>query len=101
MLYCIVHIRRCFVGDDYLQNHNDLIKFDSEEKALEYLKNLKACKFGDRGIQNIIPDVPDIRGKIINERGDIYGYKDANDEYHYLALVQMQEERRNEFLKNE
>lgn len=97
MIYCIVHIRKCFVGDEWVQNHHDNIKYNSMEDALDYIKRNSARKLGDPEWQN---PVPDIRRHIINERGTIYGYYDANDESHYFSLVEMEESRKNEFIKS-
>ena len=98
MIYCIVSIRKCFVGDEYVQNHHDLEKFNSMNAADDFIKRHGARKLGDQDWQN---PVPDIRRHIINERGTIYGFYDANDEAHYFALVEMEESRKNEFLKSE
>jgi hypothetical protein len=95
MIYCIVMIRKCFVGDEYVQNHHDNLKFEKIEDAQKYINNHSARKLGDDNWQH---PVPDIRRHIINERGTIYGYYDANDEAHYFSLVEMEETRKNKFL---
>lgn len=97
MVYCIVPIRKCFVGDEYVQNHHENIRFESLDLAQKYIDSVYGKKLGEE-CQRCVPD---IRRHIINERGTIYGYLDANDEVHYFALVEMEEKRRNEFLKNE
>ncbi len=93
MKYCIVEIRKCYVGDDYLQNHYNCHLYDSRAEALIYLNDYGAKLLGESDCQ-----VPDIRNRIINERGETYGFLDANGESHYFALVELDEKRKNEFL---
>lgn len=95
MVYAIVNIRKCLVGDEYVQNHYDNSVFEKLEEAQQFIKEHSARKLGEGHYQR---DIPDIRRHIINERGEIYGYFDDNDEVHYFALVEMEESRRNKFL---
>lgn len=73
-------------------------RFDSEQDAKNFLSNLKCCfALGD------VPkchEVYDIRGKIINERGTIYSYIE-DDCTKYVALVEMEDERRNSFIQEQ
>lgn len=101
IIYCLIPIRKCYIGEDYLQNNYDIIRqFDTKEEAIVFLKTKKCCTLLGFDKQ-ICEDILDIRGNIINERGEIYGYLDDNQEVHYIALVDMPDTRRNSFLKNE
>lgn len=96
MKYCIVDVIKCTLGEEYVQNHYNCRIYDTRKEAEDYLAvyNAKPLTSSDNFC------VPDIRGKIINERGEIYGYRDANDHPHYFALVEMEENRRNAFITN-
>jgi hypothetical protein len=94
MTYCIVQIHRCFVGDDYVQNHFNCLNFETLEEVDVYIRTHSACKIAD-GCQRFVHD---IRGRIINERGTLYGYYDANDDVHYFAVVKIEGTRKNAFI---
>lgn len=85
MKYCIVDIRKCFIGSEFLQDHYDCRIYDSFSEVHEYVK-----KFNAKPLHNLQENqYLDIRGNIINERGEAYVYVDANDEPHYFAVVEM------------
>jgi hypothetical protein len=98
MKHCIVKIHKSPISGNYVQNNFELTPFDSLEEVNNNIKKILAIPLSSLvNSENKIID--DIRGNIINERGEIYGYVDANDHPHYFSIVVMNEDRRNNFLK--
>jgi len=97
MKFCLVKIHKSPVSGDYVQNNFDLVEFDSRKDAEANIRKFRAVSLKDLTKED--RPINDIRGNIINERGEIFGFLDANDNAQYFSLVEMEEERRNEFLK--
>lgn len=98
MKYCLVKIHRSHLSGDYVQNNFDLVVHDSLNDALNAISKLKACKLD--GLSKSSQPIIDIRGRVINERGELYGFLDANESPQYFSLVEMEESRRNSFLNS-
>lgn len=97
-IYCVVKIFRSYFTDDYVQDNYSIDNiFRSKQSAIDSL-SYGSCLTPLSDCQDC-PGLEDIRGNIINERGDIYGYIDDNGNAHYISIVEMMNDRRNDFIK--